>query len=560
MPQASTAAAISPAATGHRLPRLELARIRNAILLVVTLAVVFQLVIFFSTDNLAASALLLAGAFLGLSYSLDQQLLTEYPLSTLAILGYTVSYFVIPPLGQLVDFNSILHNLNHHILVWVYGVVGLLALLIAHYAYRIFSVFGIARWSLVNVVYRPLRFFEMPDALQFWLMGFIGIAATIINIRLSHGKEAATLTAVMRVFRPLIYVPYLMVFPNLLDPRYKPKRQPIRLSLIAYTVLVIAAAAMTNSRNFMFTGFASLGVLYGYRVLTGTTSPPRLTLRSSIILVLCVWIVSGPITNMAASVVVARKLKSSVSPGELAEATWGIYRSGIAVRTLESLQSRAFRSSRYNESYYDNIFLDRLGNVRYTDLSIDASQQVAAIGETSYFRKIQFDKVIAILPTPLIKALHLQIDKAAALSGSSEDFLYQLTTGSPVGGMKTGSPMVILSTTFGMMWPIYFVLISTALFVILDARNDVIFARDENGNPVSRCTILNPIVAGTFFAYLSTFTAFGPQDISAYLGLLSREWVELALVYACAFILTKSISSLMLGWIWRGENVPQRGA
>lgn len=553
MPQAITTATASQAGNQKLVSSANLTRVRNAILLVVSVAVLAQLAIFFGTDNLVASALLLCGAFVGLFYSLNRQLLTEYPLSTLAILGYTISYFVIPPIGQLLDFNSILHNLTHHILVWVYGLIGMLALVVAHYAYRVFTPYASARWSLANHVYRPLRFFEMPDRLQFWLMGFMGIAATLANMRLTHGGETTTLSSIARVFQPLIYTPYLMVFPNLIDPRYEPRQRPIRPSLVAYSVLAITVAVMGNSRGFLFTGFASGGLLYCYRVLTGTISPPRLTLRSLVILVACFWIVTGPFTNIAASMVVVRKMRGSVSPRDLAKATWSVYRSGIAVKAVETEATRSFH--RYDETYYNNIFLDRLGNVRFTDISIKAVHGVAALGEVPYFRKIEFDRVIAILPGPFLRALDLHVDKREVLSGSSEDFLYYLATGYPVGGFKTGSSLVVLRATFGLMWPVYFILLSTLIFIVLDVRTDVATVCDGTRDRMTRCAVINPLVAGTLFTYASYFTAFGAQDIAAFLGTLTREWVETAFVYAGAYALTKGVSSLMLTWTWRAEDV-----
>lgn len=558
MPQPITAAT-APQSTSERLvSSVNLARVRNAILLVVSVAVLLQLIIFFSTDNLAASAMLLCGAFIGLFYSLNRPFLTEYPLSTLAILGYTISYFIIAPLGQLLDFHSVLHNLTHHILVWAYGLTGMLALVVAHYVYRVFSPYARARWSLANFVYRPLHFFEMPDPLQFWLMGFMGVAATLGNLQLTHGGETTTVSSIMRVFQPLIYTPYFMAFPNLLDPRYQPRLRPIRLGLVVYSILVIAVSFMANSRSYLFTGFASLALVYGYRVLTGTISPPRLTFRSFVILLVCAWIVTGPFTNMAASMVVVRKMRGSVSPRELARETWSVYRSGIAVKAIEAGASRSFH--RYDETYYNNIFLDRIGNVRFTDISINAANGVASLGDLSYFRKIERDRVIAILPEPFLRALHLRLDKREVLGGSSEDYLYHLATGNPATGFREGFGLVILNATLGMMWPLYVVLMSTVLFVVLDARCDLTADADNRGQQTAQYTAFNPIIAGALFSYATIVTVFGLQDVASYLGVFTRGVIEVALVYAVAFILTKAVSSLVLGWALRAEDVPQRGA
>jgi hypothetical protein len=536
---------------------LNLPRFRNTVLLAVTIAVALQLVIFFSINNLIASALLLCGAFLGFYYAVNRRLLDEYPLSTLAIIGYTTYHFAIPPFGKLANFQGILTYLNHPILVWVYGLIGLFALVGAHFVYRTLSFYSIIRWSITKGFYCPLHFFEMPDQFQFWIMGIIGMIATLGIAWLLPARNESAVRSAARVLSPLVYMPYFVAYPALVDPRYRLRRRRVRLGLIAYTILFLAVSAMTNSRLFVVVGFASLVFVYGYRVLTGTISPPRLTVRSFIIMMIGVVLIAGPATNLAASMLIARKFRGTVSSPELAKETWRIYRSGTAVKAYEAWNNRALYTSAYKENYYNNILFNRLGNIRFTDLSIDAAQAVMTFGEASYFRRIEFDKIMAILPAPVIRILHLEIDKKKADAGSSEDFLYLLATGAPVGGFKTGEPMVILYMTFGMTWPIYFGLISTFMFTFFDASTDVgsMWAGDDRRFD---CVVFNPIVAGTLIGY-----AFYPamaQDVPSYVYLCTRGWVEMGLFYAVVFVLTKFMSSSIFGWVGRAEHTSQHTA
>lgn len=531
---------------------LDPSQARKAVLLVVTLATLLQLAIYFNIDNLIASTLLLCGAYLGLSYAIDRQRLNDYPLSTLAILGYTIYQFVIPPVGKLLYFQSILRDLHHPILVWIYGDMGLLTLLAAHYAYRQFSPYWTIRWALVRRFYRPLHFFDMPDTFQLWLMGGIGIAASLFTIRFSSAAGSSALYSVARIIRPLIYTPFFTAFPNLIDPRYKVGQRPIRLGLIIYSILLLAVAAMMNSRSFMLTGFASLVIAFGYRVVTGTVPSPKLSKKSLIIVLASVWLVGGPVANLAASMVIARRARGTVSPQELAKTTWNVYRSGIAIKAYEQAGIRAARLGRYNETYFGNVFLDRIGNVRFTDISIDAANGVKALGDTPYFRKIEFERVAAILPGPLLRALNLQVDKTMVLSGSSEDFLYQMATGNPAEGYKTGSPLVILQMTFGLIWPICCCLMATVIFCVLDASTDVGNIRDTTkSDSRSSCVVFSPVVAGTLLGCLLCFTA---DDVAAYIGFATREWIETGVLYGLVFVFTRTISSLMFRWAWQSES------
>lgn len=551
MLQASVAQPASPQFARNPIVTLNPTAIRDATLVAVTAATLLQLAFFFTTDNLIASALLLCGAFVGLTYSVNRQLLLEYPISTLSIVGYTVFHFVVPPLGKLFDLQSINHNLRHPVLVWGYGIIGLLTLVVAHYAYRKFFICSAIRRSLANRFYRPLHFFDTPDNLQFWLLGVAGVAANLIVLRGSHNGQVSTLASLVRPLGPLIYTPYFTAYPHLIDPRYESRRQPVRVSLIAYSILLLALAAMINSRSFMLIGFVSLAVLYGYRVVTGTVPPPRLTFRSFMALVICSWLITGPITNLAASMLIVRGSRATASPEQLLGATWDAYRSGVAVRMYEMLSRRQLRLGGYSETYYNNIFLNRIGNVRFVDISIAAAQGVMERGDVSYFRRSEGERIVAILPAPIIHIMHLKTDKKKVLSSSSEDTLYHLGTGMYVSSFLTGSPLVILRTTFGLVWPICFGILAALVFGILDASSDLLSFCDKFGKRIFDCVIFNPIVAGTLFASSCFFTAFGAQNVATYIETSTRGWIQVGLLYAGAFALTKTASSLILGWDWQ---------
>ncbi|HEX5236817.1 MAG TPA: hypothetical protein VFW25_15970 [Silvibacterium sp.] len=527
---------------------LKISYVRNAALLATSAATLIQLAIFFSVDNLIASALVLCGALTGFYYAVNRQLLDEYPISTYSIIGYTIYNFVVPPLGKLADFQGILQGLNHPILVWVYGVMGLFALVLAHCVYRGFLPYQTIRFSVTNIFYRPLHFFDMPNEIQFWIMGIVGIAATLATFRHPSAGGSSILSSVARGFVPLIYTPYLAAFPNLVDPRYRVKRGPIRLRLIAYSAVLIAASAAVNSRSFMLTGFASLICVYGYRVITGTISPPKLTAKFFIVIAVCLWLITGPMSNLAASMLIARKMRANVSPVELARTTGNIYRSGIAIKAYQNSLAHPVRAGSYNEAYYSSLFLNRFGNMRLTDLSIDAARGVMASGRSSYFRRNQLERVIAVLPDPIIRFLNWNIDKTEVLSGSSEDVLYELATGFPVGGFKTGSALVILRMTFGIMWPVYYGLMATFVFAVFDASTDVDSCWGGD-NRRAGYVVFNPLIAATLFGY--AFYLAIAQDVSYYAALLTRAWITIGVSYAVVFMLSKYISSLLLGWTWR---------
>jgi hypothetical protein len=70
--------------------------------------------------------------------------------------------------------------------------------------------------------------------------------------------------------------------------------------------------------------------------------------------------------------------------------------------------------------------------------------------------------------------------------------------------------------------------------------------------------VINPMVAGTLVG--NVFYPALSQDASSYIAACTREVIEAGLVYAVAFVLSKFLSSLMLGWAWRQGDAGQHAA
>jgi hypothetical protein len=145
----------------------------------------------------------------------------------------------------------------------------------------------------------------------------------------------------------------------------------------------------------------------------------------------------------------------------------------------------------------------------------------------------------------------LDIDKREVLSRSSEDILYDLGTGRSVRSFLTGEPLVILHMMFGMMWPIYFGFLSTLLFCVFDASCDVGSLWDGNNRRFD-CVVFNPMVAGMLYGYVFYFG--GNQDVSSIVATCTRDWIAMGLLYAVVFVLSKYVSSLTLGPVWREQD------
>ena len=518
-----------------------LRRLRHLVWMLVLAIVTLQLVLAFDAGNLSMSALLLAGNGLGYAYALRRDTLRRFPISCLMLLGYTFSYFTLPPLGQLLTVQPITHHLIHPVLDESYALLGLLALIGGHVLYARSAPLLALRNALRKHVYARTGFFREPRLSQLWLMGLLGVVAVILVRPYAEHAEGIG-HAVLIGLRPFVYVPYIL----LLLPAWSARQRVGKSSLTAllpYSAVLVVLSFIINSRAYLLMGFASLLILYAYLVACGRLRLPRVRPRNFIVLALLVLLVIGPVTQLAMAMVVVRGMRAELSPLQLVEQTWSTYRAGgVAEAYTQVMQPAALQQAGVGEVYFDNLFLNRLANLRFVDNAVVNASQLAG-AQRDYFRSIEYGKVLALMPQPLIDGLRLPVNKAAVTKGSSGDFLLYAATGDGyvVGGFRQGSLLVDLDVTFGVMWPLGLMLLSALVFAFVDAW--CLVSTDRHAGTWS--VRFNPLVIGMLFSltFLFTSAATGTESLAGLLSIPMRGWLQVAVLYAIAF----GVSRLLTG-------------
>ncbi|MDE2464397.1 MAG: hypothetical protein KGO02_11875 [Alphaproteobacteria bacterium] len=531
----------APARPGVRLASAAtIAKLRRGVVALSAAAIALQLALFFDPANLAVSALLLAGNVLGYGYALRQATLRRYPISSLMVLGYVFSYFTLPPLGQLVGLQPVVHHLHYPIDDQIYALAGLLALIGAHVLYSKTSVLLALRGTLRRQFYGRLGFFRTPRLAQLWLMGLLGVVAVLAG-RHYDVHSAGITQAVMQGLQPFVYVPYI----TLLLPAWSVARRIPRmhnLGLVAYSGLLLMLAMVVNSRAYLLMGFASLGIAYGYLLAVGSMALPSVRPRNVLLAVLALLVVAGPVTELSMAMVLVRGQRSDLSPLQLAGATWDTFREGGVSERYEQLMDQTSGGTGVNETYFDNLFLNRLANLKFVDNAVINKRALTPAG-ADYFSRIESQKAWSILPAPLIHLLDLDADKQRVTSGSSGDFLLYAASGngSVIGGFRQGSLLVNLDVVFGWLWPLVLLMFAALVFAVVDAWCQTAPTATSNEWAVR----FNPLVLGLLFSEMFFFTsaATGVESVAGMAGVLMRGWLQLGVLYAMAFWLSRMVTS-----------------
>jgi hypothetical protein len=495
-------------------------------------ALVVQLPLALDLDNLAMSLLLALGNVAGYGYALRQPALHRYPLSMLVILGYTVSYFTLPPLGQLLGLNAVTHNLLHPIADAGYALAGMVAIIAGHLVYSRLGVLRILRTGLRKGFYEKIGFFREPRCAQFWVMALFGVAGSLAS-RYDTLGERSVVEATLTGLRPFVYVPYLI----LLVPAWSERTRVSRLHktlLWPYTGVLAVLSFVANSRAYLLLGFASLGICYGYLVLIGRVPVPRISRRALLLGTVVSVLMAGPVSRLSMSMLLVRGDRSDLTPTELASATWRTFlEPGVAAR-YAALSAQLNDDPDTRESYFDNDFLNRVGNLRFVDNAVATGAMLGQDGAAN-FSTVEWGKVASILPTPLLRLFGSKVDKELYTSGSSGDFLLYEATGNPyaIGGFRTGSLLVNLGITFGAWWPLVLALLSAPVFAVVDA----LCRFERSAVSGAYWPRFNPLVVGSLFAYMFMLTsaATGTDSLTGLIGPLLRGWIQIGVLYAVAF-------------------------
>lgn len=516
-------------AVRHASPRI-LAAWRSVWVTSLTLLILLQLVLFPDFTNLGMSFLLFLGNFFGYGYALRQTFLKRYPVSTLMILGYTASYFSVPAIGKILEAESVTHNLDYPLHGASYALLGLFAIVLGHIIYRRSATLCAARKTMQTHFYQRIGFFREPRVSQLWLLGILGALGLLLS-RPHSVQEGGAFGAFMVGFRPFVYVPYLMLLLSAWSQRRSVSRFHTSL-LWPYSIVLLLLSFIANSRAYLLVGFVSIGILYLYMVLVGRIPVPRIRLGSLILVLIAIVLVLGPISRLSMSMILVRADRDDLAPMQLAVATWSTFRQDDVTERYETLWNLYNENAK--EDYFDSAFLNRLGNLRFVDLAVTNSQGLGA-GGMNRFAETEGYKVASILPAPLLRLVAPDVDKHWYTSGSSGDFLLYEATGNAdvIGTYRTGSLLVNLRLTFGLLWPLVMSILTAVLFAISDA-----LCKPERRAAAGDSWIrFNVLVAGSLFTYTFALTsaATGIEGLAGLIEPVLRGWIQIGVLYAVAF-------------------------
>ena len=464
---------------------------------------------------------------------LQQETLRSYALSSLVVIGFTGTQFYFPLVFTTLEGKSLVYNLELPETVFLHSLAGLLVLILAHKIYRLFNKLSFRRsFSILEMagLYTP------PTDSQLWLMGAIGMGATVYvyftNPDIGWEVTGAAGGKFLQGLIPFTYAPFFIPFGKLYG-RTQPASKTQTPKLIAYTLILFVLAIGRNSTGTFVLGFTAIAFSYFLGLLLGMFETRIISRRNIAIALVGTWVLLGPLADLRTAMVLVRGERLNISANELIPLTIDTYLDKEAIRAQRKIDISEVIESDWDEHYLDNDYTARFANLKFNDASLLMAEVVDKYDPDMLTYSV--DYMLGLLPNPFVRALKLDIDKDFIYSLSIGDYLYMTAGGyGEIASFRTGHFAGTGMATFGWWYLFILGIIIVPIFFLFDkfAKKKVV---QEDG---LQRTSLQFSFCG-ILAITSIFLFLSNESVIIIINFLIRGYLQLILLYSCLFHVTR---------------------
>jgi hypothetical protein len=501
---------------------MSISRFINTLLLCLTfLAFAAQFAIDFSTENIAASSIILIGAISTLLYLRWTESINTHPLSTFTLFGFCVTSLLGALLAQSLAWTSVSANLRQPLLTFPALVMYLAIALLAHAFYRVIT--ATSKPGLVRYTFQSVGVYATPSPLNLWIIGGLGFFGILLSkySAVAHG---------LSIFA---WAPFLIpIYLSQTEGGGANSRKNYML-LAAFAILIALMAMAFNARGMMLSGLITLALLF---LLVGMRNQKPITNKILVmwgVLVLLAAAVSWPASNMIIAMEAARVDRGKISGIKMVENTLENFQNPEKLESYREIElAKSLRSS-YDETYIDNPLMKRFVITKFHDSAIYYAGKISDKNADEVMG-ISEDFFLSTLPQPWLDWLKIDVDKNS-LYFSMGDVLSHYAVATPLGGERTGSMFGQGWVLFGYLFPIIYFVMCLILFASLD-----IFSI-QNAVGVVTLSVIGMLNIWSYFLFGITADSLHALFMSVFRGIPQSVFL-----YAILFFIATRLSNLWL--------------
>lgn len=421
-----------------------------------------QLGIDHSSDNTLAGLMAVISGGCASFYIFRPRVILDYPLSSVALLGLVSLACLVPFFGQSLSLRSFVYNLNRPLTSVALTSSATLLAVFSHVVYANVGIFRFIVRVLRKYFVRPLGLFRTPTITQLYLIGSIGIIASVYST--GFGDENAIVTGdafgkLAQAVRPFAIAPVITLFPGL----YQGRKKASLFMFLSYFFVLLGLSAVTNARSVSAGAIIVVVLAALFWLLSGQFRRTRSNTVMLLVLPLIGVSLIPVMTRLSDAIVTSRNARSTVSQGELLIST--VY--AFLDPNLTSPEATK-RPGNYSEEYGRSDLINRFSVLKYTDNVVFETESLS-VNQSQQIKEDSQRRLLAVLPQPILTGMGL--DAGKDLKPYSSGDLYAVLSGSfPfLGSFLTGSSLANSLHIHGWLSPIMYFLVIIGVFTTKDS-------------------------------------------------------------------------------------------
>lgn len=438
---------------------------RNALLLgvavLVLAALVAQMVIDPSPENVSVACIACASSLSVLLYIYWTRALDTHPLSTFAIFGFCFTTQMGALLFQSADGEAITRFLRQPAATFGWLAAYQWTAMAAHGVYRLFSRQSergqgprAAQAGQGGIIRRLLHFaglYAPPSPAVLWGVSVLGLFGIVF------GGIPNTVGKVFHGMSFLAWAPFLIpIFIVEFGAVYARLHRQI-LFVAAYAVFIAVLAMAANARGMMLSGLMTVSL---FLALTALRSRGRFKPRFAVygmVLAAGLAVLSYPVDDLVTAMRIARKDRGHVDIFRMVENTLNNFQRKDLLEAERNAGQFISLNSNYDEVYFNSELKARLVETKFHDNALYFGSRLSA-ADSERLVDTTVDFLWSILPQPVLDALGIELTKKT-VSFSMGDYMSYLGATGNVGGFRTGSGVAHGLALFGPAFlPVMFLL------------------------------------------------------------------------------------------------------
>lgn len=481
----------------------------------------------------------------------------SHPLTVVSIFLFFLSNLILPLIIKTMDLEPITYKLQVPMMTFGLNALVAATLVFVYLLYAGNKQIGRIRHFISTKIYAPLAVFEPPTDFQLWFMGFFGAMATVYVLMTGtlyekvHTKDV-TLAHFVWTWAGFAYAPFLILARYLFE-RVNSNTKARPYVIIQFLIIGGLGVGM-NGRAPMVMPLVNIGVWIIIGIMTGLSRVRMGGLRNFVLFTVLIIGFAPIATDFATAMVVARAAREKVGAMEVAS------RAIDAMGQKSQLEQERSKeeSVKGNDVYVHNEFLTRFIDVKFLDQSLYWTLDMNNI-EKKQFNDLAIERAWEIFPTPIAKAVGIDIDKDKRGNQKSfADFLFDARySTNDLVAHRTGSFIAFGLVFHDIAFFPIFGLFCLILFMLFDSFVIKVRGTGDDGKPLEYVRVA-PIALCNIYLICGMFLALNAHESEIfYVQWIFRDLPTMVIEYFILFWMAKAVANVTTMGGRRKKNTAQ---